>query len=146
MKILIDGDACPVIALVEEIACDYNIKLFIVVDITHQIESDYGQVVSLDKENQAVDMEIYNRCQEGDIVITQDYGLAALVLGKKAIAINQYGLKYTEENIDHLLMSRHIKAKMRRAGLKHQTHGKRKEEDDLKFKNSLLEIVRDIYS
>lgn len=146
MRILIDGDACPVIDITEETAREYDIELIIIVDITHQIKSDYGQVICVDKENQAVDMAIYNRCQEGDIIITQDYGLAALVLGKRARVINQFGLEYTENNIDRLLMSRHVKAKMRRAGIRHETHGKRTEDDDINFKRNLIKIIKRILS
>lgn len=142
MRMLIDGDGCPVISIVEEVAERSGIEVLIFVDTAHQIQSQYGQVLSFERGNQSVDMEIFNRCRPEDIVITQDYGLAALVLSKKAFAIDQNGRLYTEDNIDHLLMRRHIHAKMRRAGLKHSTQSKRAVEDDLKFKKALIELIK----
>ncbi len=141
MRILIDGDACPVIDITEEIARKHNIELIIYTDISHQIKSDYGQVFSLDSANQSVDMALYNKCKAGDLVITQDYGLAALVLGKGARAINEFGREYTDENIDHLLMKRHIHSRMRRAGKRHASHSKRKQADDMNFKRALLTLL-----
>lgn len=143
MKIIIDGDACPVISIAEKIAQKVNIELIIFCDLAHQIESDCGQVICVDSINQSVDMAIYSKCKERDIVITQDYGLAALVLGKGARAVNEYGLQYTENNINHLLMKRHLHSQMRRAGKTHSSHSKRKEKDDLKFRDSLLKMVNE---
>lgn len=141
MKILIDGDACPVIGITEEIANKEGIEVIIFVDITHQILTD-NQLIVLDKNNQSVDMALYNDCKKGDLVITQDYGLASLVLSKGAYSINQTGLEYAEENIDFLLMRRHLHAKMRRAGLSHNNIPKRSNEDDFKFRQKLLDIIR----
>ncbi len=142
MRILIDADACPVQKIVEEVAREYGLSLFIYADLSHQLYSDYGQVIQLDKENQSVDMAIFSDCRKGDIVVTQDYGLAALLLGKKAEVLNQNGRIFTEENIDRLLMRRHINAKIRRAGGKHPTHSRRKKSDDLKFRKALLKLIR----
>lgn len=144
MRILIDGDACPVIEITEEVAGEKNIEIIIFADITHQISSK-NQVIVVDKYNQSVDMAIYNCCQNSDIVITQDYGLASLVLSKGAYSINHYGREYSAENIDFLLFQRHIHAKMRRAGLKHSNNAKRTEEDDCSFKKSLLALIERYY-
>lgn len=136
MRILIDGDACPVIGITEEIAVKKNIEVIIFVDINHQISSE-NQLIVLDKFNQAVDMALYNYCKEGDLVITQDYGLASLVLSKGAYSINHYGQEYTTENIDYLLLKRHIHAKMRKAGQRHGNTSKRTEDDDNSFRRGL---------
>lgn len=143
MRIIIDGDACPVIGITEKIAKKFELELIIFFDITHQIESDYAEIICVDNANQSVDMAIYNQCKKRDIIVTQDYGLAALVLGKGARAINEYGRQYTDKNIDHLLMRRHIHTKMRKAGKKHSTHSKRTQKDDLKFKKSLTKLIRE---
>ena len=142
MKILIDGDACPVVNLTEKIAKKNGINLVVFTDITHQIQLNYGKVYTVDKANQSVDMALYNKCQKNDIVITQDYGLAAMVLGKGALAINSSGQEYTDENINHLLMKRHLHAKMRRAGHKHPTHSKRSKKDDQKFIKMLEKTIK----
>ncbi len=140
MRILIDGDACPVIGITEEIAEAKGIEVIIFTDITHQIKTE-NELVVVDKANQSVDIALYNLCREGDIVVTQDYGLASLVLSKGAFAVNESGLVYDEGNIDYLLMRRHVHARMRRAGVKHQNASKRTWEDDLKYKQALLGII-----
>ncbi len=140
MRILIDGDACPVIEITEEISKNNNIEVIIFTDITHQIKSE-NELVVLDKANQSVDMALYNRCQEGDIVITQDYGLASLVLNNGAVAVNESGMEYHDDNIDYLLMRRHVHAKMRRAGVKHQNASKRTADDDLNFRQALVQLI-----
>ncbi len=89
-------------------------------------------------------MAIANNCQVNDIIITQDYGLAALVLGKGAYVINNNGYRYTEKNIDELLMRRHYHAKMRRAGKKHTTQSKREANDNQKFKRELIKLIEKI--
>lgn len=140
MRILIDGDACPVIGITEEIAGQENLELIIFTDIDHQIKTG-AKLLVVDSGYQSVDMALYNYCRENDLVITQDYGLASLVLSKGALAVNQSGLQFKEENIDYLLMRRHVHAKMRRAGLRHTTAAKRTEEDDGNFRQALLEMI-----
>lgn len=144
IRILIDADSCPVIDLTEKIAKEYKIKLLIFVDYDHQLESDYGEIIKMDTENQSVDMEIVNRSQSDDIVITQDYGLAAMVLGRGIYVLNFYGKEYTENNIDNLLMRRHHNTKMRRAGKRHPSHGKRTNKDDNKYKNGLIDLIEKV--
>lgn len=141
IKILVDGDGCPVVKITEEIAEKFNCKLIIFTNYAHQVNPDYGQVKKLDIESQSVDMEIINRADAGDIVVTQDYGLAALVLGKGANVINNSGKRYTEENIDQLLAKRHFYAKLRRANQRHPTQSKRKPEEDQNFKKSLIRLL-----
>ena len=142
-RVLIDGDSCPVIEITEKEAEKCNCQLLVFTDYSHQIEIEYGEVIKIDTANQSVDMEIVNRAQSGDLIITQDYGLAALVLSRGAKVINFYGSQYTEINIDNLLMKRHLNAKMRRAGKKHPTHAKRTDSDDRKFRENLLNLIRD---
>ena len=141
MRILIDGDACPVLAETEEVVSEFNCELIIYTDLSHNIKSEIGQVIYLERANQSVDMVLYNNCRKGDLVITQDYGLAALVLGKKAMAIDHYAKHYTEDNIDHLLLTRHINYKIRRSGGKHPSNSKRKKEDNQNFKKALYKLI-----
>ncbi|MFW5981151.1 MAG: DUF188 domain-containing protein [bacterium] len=145
MRILIDGDACPVISECEEAAIDFSCDLIIYTDLAHQIKSDIGQVIHTDTAAQSVDMLIYSECKENDIVITQDYGLAALLLGKKAIVLNHYGNCYDNQNIDQLLMLRHLNARARRAGNKHPRYSKRTDEDNQNFKKTLFVQLKKHY-
>ncbi|MFW6382293.1 MAG: YaiI/YqxD family protein [Bacillota bacterium] len=141
IKILVDGDGCPVVKITEEVAEKFSCRLIIFTNYAHQVNSDYGQVKKLDIESQSVDMEIINEAEPGDIVITQDYGLAALALGKGAAVINNSGRRYTDENIDNLLARRHFYAQMRRANKRHPTHSKRTPEEDENFKESLIRLL-----
>ena len=141
MRIIIDGDSCPVIEETKEIAQNNNIKLIIFCDYNHNINSSYGEVKKVDQSFQSVDMEIVNFTQEKDIVITDDYGLASLVLSKKCLVINSKGMIYNNNNIDNLLMRRHINKKIRRAGGKHPSPSKRTKKDNKVFKKNLLKLI-----
>lgn len=144
MRIIIDGDACPVIEQTEKIARKYNIKLLLFCDYNHNIELKYGEVIKVDQSYQSVDMLILNKAQKNDIIITDDYGLASLVLAKNCQALNSKGMQFTEKNINYLLMRRHLNKKIRDAGKRHPTSKKRTKKDDLFFKNKLDSILQDI--
>lgn len=144
MRIIIDGDACPVIDLAESIAHKFNIELVLFCDYNHEIELQYGRVVKVDQSYQSVDIKIINFGKKNDIIITDDYGLASLALSKKAFAINSKGKIYTDKNIDTLLMKRHINKKIRRAGGRHPTAKKRRKKDDEQFENNLIRLIKDI--
>ena len=111
-------------------------------DTNHQLSSAYSTVRVIGAGADAVDIALINLCRQGDIVVTQDYGVAALALGKGARAIHQSGRRYTDENIDGLLMERHLAKKARRSG-KHHLKGpaKRTEEDDRRFAESFEQLV-----
>lgn len=144
MRIIIDGDACPVVDITKNIAKRFDIKLILYCDYNHDIELDYGEVRKVDQSNQSVDMEILNNSKKGDLVVTNDYGLASLVLGKEVHAINGKGLIFNDKNIDHLLMQRHINTKIRSSGGKHPTSKKRNKKDDKKFENKLIKLIKKI--
>lgn len=141
MRILVDGDSCPVINLTVKIANKYMIELRVFADIYHNIKIDFGELILVDKGNQSVDMCIINQCQLGDIVVTADYGLAALALGKGTEVIDFSGRIYSEKNINYLLMKRHNHVKIRRAGGSHPTQSKRTKEDDIKYQKSLIVLI-----
>ena len=91
----------------------------------------------------AVDYKLISICHKGDIVVSQDYGVAAMALGKGAYAIHQSGKWYTNENIDQMLMERHLNKKARRGSHKNHLKGPRKrtEEDDKRFAQSFEKLV-----
>ena len=134
MTIYIDADACPVTRITEDIARKHGVPVVLLCDTNHVLTSDYSTIKVIGAGVDAVDFALINLCQRGDIVVTQDYGVAALALGKGARAIHQSGKWFTDENIDGLLMDRHLAKKARRSG-KHQLKGpaKRTEEDDNRF-------------
>ena len=144
MTIYIDADACPVTRIAEDIARKHGIPVILLCDTNHVLTSDYSTVKVIGAGADAVDFALINLCQRGDIVITQDYGVAALALGKGAWAIHQSGKWFTDDNIDGLLMDRHLAKKARRSG-KHHLKGpaKRMEEDDKRFAESFERLIRE---
>ena len=144
MRILVDADACPVIRLMEKIAKAYEIPVVLLCDTNHVLESDYSEIKVIGAGMDAVDFALVGMCSKGDIVVTQDYGVAAMILGKGAHGIHQSGKWYTNENIDQMLMERHINKKARRDSRKHHLKGpaQRTDEDDWRFAESFEKLVR----
>lgn len=141
MKIIIDGDACPSISQIENLAKEYAIEVNIFVDIHHFIQSDYSKVVIVDSGFQSVDMYVVNNSKNGDIVVTQDYGVAAMCLPRGVNVISPKGSIYTEKNIDLLLEQRHISQKIRKAGGRFKGPKKRTSEDEERLINNLRSII-----
>ena len=144
--ILVDADACPVVRQVEEIARNHGVQVTLLCDEHHIMRSDYSQVHYVSSGADAVDIALMNLCRRGDIVITQDYGVAAMALGKGAYAIHHTGKRYTNENIDLLLMERHLAKKARRASSKHHLHGPAKftEADRQKFSAAFEMLITEV--
>ena len=115
MKILVDADACPVVSIVEHMAERYGIPVILLCDTNHVLQSEYSEVKVIGAGADAVDFALVGPCQKGDLVVTQDYGVAAMILGKGAYGIHQSGKWYTDKNIDRMLMERHISKKVRRS-------------------------------
>lgn len=143
MTVYIDADACPVTRLAEEICRKHSIQVVILCDTSHVIRSDYSEVKVIGAGPDAVDFALVNLCRAGDLVVTQDYGVAAMALGKGAIAVHQSGHIYTDENITGLLMQRHEAKKARRASAKNHLKGPsiRTEEDDRRFRDVLESLL-----
>lgn len=146
MRIYVDADACPVIPIVEQVAEKNNIAVTLLCDTNHVLDSDYSEVKVIGAGADAVDFALINLCKKNDIVVTQDYGVAAMALGKGAYAIHQSGKWYTDENIDQMLMERHLGKKARRASGKNHLKGpkKRTGEDDVRFQRSFEKLVMTI--
>ena len=144
MTIFVDADACPVTRLTEEIAKKHSIPVMLLCDTNHVLTSDYSEVRIIGAGADAVDLALINLCQSGDIVVTQDYGVAALALGKGAKAIHQSGRWYTEENIDALLMERHLAKKARKSSKNHlKGPAKRSKEDDKRYADSFERMLQE---
>ncbi|MEN6348985.1 MAG: YaiI/YqxD family protein [Syntrophomonas sp.] len=142
MKILVDADACPVKNIIEKMAEDYQLPVLMVCNPSHMIKSSYAQILVVDGSSQAVDIAIVNRTEPGDIIVTQDYGLASLVLAKKAAAIHPSGKIYNAENIDELLMQRFVNFKARQARLKVSNPKKRRSSDDEHFQINFERMLK----
>lgn len=144
MKIIIDADACPVVDIAVNTAKERGIPCIIVCDNTHSIERNGAKTIVVDKGADSADCKIANLTEKGDVIVTQDYGLAALILGKGAKALNQNGLIYTNDNIDNLLFTRHVSRKERMAGNRTKGPKKRTHQNDLDFINSFIMCIQQV--
>ena len=144
MKVYVDADACPVTRIAERVAKEHSISVVLLCDTNHVLSSDYSEIRVIGAGADAMDIALINLCQRGDIVVTQDYGVAALALGKGAKAIHQSGRWYTNENIDGLLMERHM-AKVARRKSKNHLKGpaKRTAEQDRAFSDTLGRLLQE---
>ena len=145
-RILVDADACPVIRIVERVARAHGITVTLLCDTNHALSSDYSEIQIIGAGADAVDFALINLCRHGDIVVTQDYGVAALALGKGAYAIHQNGGLYTQDNIDQMLMERHLARKARMGKGKHHLKGpkKRTKEEDEAFETAFRKLLMQI--
>lgn len=135
--IFVDADACPVVKETIAVANKFNMKCTLICDTAHEIYREGAETIIVSKGADAVDFVLVNRVQKNDIVVTQDYGLAAMVLAKQGHPIDQNGRLYTEDNIDQLLYARHKAQKIRRSGGRLRGPKKRDKENNTRFQQSL---------
>lgn len=143
MKILIDADACPktVLQICMDLGRQYAVPVWTVASFDHNIVSDHHVVVGSD--SQEADIKLINLTQACDIIITQDWGLASMVLGKKASCISPAGKEYRADTIEFLMEERELKAKFRRGGGRTKGPSKRSRQDDERFRAELeRQLVR----
>lgn len=141
LKILIDGDGCPVTELVIQLAKPYQIPVLLICDTAHVCHREDIPIIMVNKGRDATDFELMRHVQKGDVIITQDYGLAAMGLTKQAYVMHQNGMQYTTQNIDQLLFSRHLSQKIRNSGKRVKGPSKRTRNDDLAFKTSFEALL-----
>ena len=144
MRVFVDADACPVVGIIEKVAREHNVPVTLLCDTNHVLSSAYSEVIVVGAGADAVDYKLISICHKGDIVVSQDYGVAAMALGKGAYAIHQSGKWYTNENIDQMLMERHLNKKARRASRKNHLKGPRKRasEDNERFGESFEKMIQ----
>jgi len=142
MRIIIDGDACPSKGAIKKIAIEHQIPVHVYVDSSHVFTDDYFEIHIISQGKDAVDMAIANSIVKTDILITQDYGLASITLLACMAVINPVGYQYTLDNIDQLLMQRHINQKNRRAGKRGTYIKKRTSDDEVKLIDLLTTIIK----
>lgn len=116
LRLIIDGDACPAKKEIFQLAKQYEVEVILITSLSHYSDYQDCTYIVVDNLPQAVDMAVMNRTQKGDVVITQDYGLAAVVLKKGAYVLSPRGKVYRDEKMDELLLERHLAQKERRGG------------------------------
>lgn len=141
MKIYVDADGCPVVDIAIKLAKEYKLEIIVVKNYAHIINDDYATIVTVDISRDSADYYIVNKVKKGDIVISQDYGFAAMAMSKEAICITQNGLVISNENIDGMLNSRHINQKMRREKKIYTKIKKRNPLANLQFEKSLKFLI-----
>ena len=142
MKVLIDADGCPVVDLAIKVAKRFKLPILLLCDTSHEMQREGADTITVSKGADAVDFVLVNRVEKGDVVVTQDYGLAAMVLAKKGFAIDQNGRVYSEENIDQLLHGRHIAKKIRQGGGRLKGPKKRNPQDNEQFEKSFTDLLK----
>ncbi|MGI5857276.1 MAG: YaiI/YqxD family protein [Candidatus Merdivicinus sp.] len=141
MRILVDADACPVREIILREAKRRGIPVIMIIDTSHELHDDYSQVITVDKGRDSADFKLISLLLPTDIVVTQDFGVAAMALGKGARALNQNGMAYTAENMDRLLFERHLGQKIRRGGGRTGNPRKRTPDDDRAFETELIRLL-----
>lgn len=145
MKIFVDGNGSPVKETVIEVAVEKALDVVIVTSVDHYSLKDYPENVSfvyVDKGADAADFKIVQLIKKGDLLITQDYGLASLVLPKGVLVLHQLGYQYTKENIDGLLEQRYFSGQIRRKGGRTKGPKPFTDQDRTTFKQALIELVK----
>ncbi len=141
----IDADGCPVINQAINAATKRHVSCFLICDTAHQFSRRGAQTITVDKGADSADMAIVARLLPGDLVITQDYGLATLCLTRGARVIDQNGMRYTSENIDMLLAQRADAARLRRGGVRLKGPVKRTSEQNESFILAFHEMIQEAY-
>lgn len=143
MRILVDADGCPVRHIIVRIARSRGVPVVMVADTNHRIEDGYSEVIITGQGRDAADLALINHLEPGDIVVTQDYGVATMALAKRVRAVSQNGFEYTETNIDQLLFRRFLSRKVRKSGGKSPKIKKRSTDDDERFEELLIRLLEE---
>ena len=142
MKVLIDADACPVVDLAISACRRHGISCLLLCDTAHVLNREGVETLVVDKGADSVDLALVNRAEPGDLVITQDYGLASMCLARQARVLHQDGWEYTPYNIDALLFQRHASREYRAAGGRLKGPAKRKSDQDKAFAQAIDKLLQ----
>ena len=143
LTIVVDADACPVKSEIEETAKAFGVSVCMVASYDHRMQEKEGvRVIQVDRSSQSVDLYIMNHIGSGDILVTQDFGLACMALGKSAIVLSPRGEQYTDGNIDYLMERRHQGARLRRAGGRTKGPRPMTADDKITFQQKLTKVLR----
>ena len=142
MKLLIDADGCPVTDITLALCRRFALPCLILCDTAHEFHREGAQTLVFDKGSDSVDFALVGRVNSGDIVITQDYGLASMCLARGARVLHQDGWEYTADNIDALLFQRHASRNHRAAGGRFKGPKKRSPSQDEAFRTALTKLLQ----
>jgi uncharacterized protein len=144
LKIYVDADACPVKDIVITEGTKAAIPVILVTSFSHfsTAEQPSGvETIYVDSGADAADYRIMKLVERGDIIVTQDYGLASLGLAKGCTVLHHKGFTYTNENIDQLLQTRYLSAMARKGGQRTKGPKAFTSEDREKFRILFKEVI-----
>ena len=141
MTVYIDADGCPVVDITVKLCAEVGAECVIICDTAHHFEKSGAKTITVSQGNDSVDFALVNMVKRGNIVVTQDYALAAMCLAREAVPISQNGMVYNGDNIDALLMQRHTAKKIRMAGGRLKGPPKRTADQNKAFENALRELL-----
>lgn len=144
MRIFVDADGCPVVQVAVKLAKEFNIPITLVKNYAHVLNDDYAEIVTVDTTADSADYYIANHLSKGDIVVTQDNGLAAMCLSRQALVINQNGLLIDDSNLITMLSGRHLHKELRSQGIYTSKAKKRKKGNDRAFEDSLRRLLQEV--
>ena len=145
MKVLVDADACPVKDIIIEEAGHAATPVILVSSLSHystQNQPDHVDTVYVEAGPDAADFKIVALADAEDIIVTQDYGLASLLLPKGCTVIHHKGFRYDDKNIDYLLEMRHMGRMIRKSGGRTRGPKPVSKEDRQAFLNLFREIMK----
>ena len=141
MRVLIDADGCPVVDLALAACRRRSVPCLLFCDTAHVFAKPGAETITVSQGADSADFALVNRAAAGDVVVTQDYGLAAMCLARGAAPICQDGLEYTDGNIGGLLAQRHTAKRIRRAGGRLKGPQKRLPEQDRRFSEAFGRLL-----
>lgn len=142
MKVFVDADACPVVDITVKLCKSSGIDCVLLCDTAHEMRREGAQTLVFDKGADSVDFALVNRVSPGDLVVTQDYGLASMCLAKRARVLHQDGWQYTEDNIGALLFQRSESKRYRASGGRIKGPSKRTRQQDQRFELALQSLLQ----
>lgn len=146
LTVFIDADACPVTRDAISIARSHGARVMLIAGSAQNLERFVRpgvEACQVSTGRDAADFAIIERLEPGDIVVTQDIGVAAMALGRGAGAVSPRGRIFWLATIDAEMAVRHAEQRHRRAG--GRTGGPRAftEEDREHFRDSLERLLRE---
>lgn len=144
MKVIIDADACPVKDIVTKETREKTIDVVLVSSLSHfssrELDS-HVKAVYVDAGPDAADYKIVQLAEAGDIIVTQDYGLASLLLPKGCTVLHHTGFEYNKMNMDHMLETRHMSSVIRRGGGRTKGPKALSQDDKQKFTDLFIDAL-----
>lgn len=141
MRIIVDADGCPVVSEVIASGQKQQISVLLICDTAHVMEREGADTITVSKGADAVDFVLVNHMDKGDVIITQDYGLAAMALARGGYVMDQNGHEYTNDNILGMLERRHLAKKIRQAGGRMKGPKKRSKEANQQFQQKFEQLL-----